>query len=392
LNRRSTLREDFLAFRNVLAFWIHGRSQFQARGSKVAIFKPDRIGDFILAVGAIRAIADAYGEDECVLFISPMVEELARREFPRAGRVLIPPFALKLWPAWRELTAKPLDPWWNHSFKVAISLRHHRMKWQELLFGRIRCVARWGLENRWVGDHPFETRHIVAPLTGRIPAPSKAPDRLCLELESHRLVLERVFSRPVAPEQMLPILRPAAGAKVRNSLLVFPFSSERIKDIPEGLLVNSLRQFLPVCGLALEFAFTPADRPRYMELAAKLAHEGLPVPTLVETTSLGALIERVEGCSAVLSADTGPAHIAGALDKPMVALLGGGHFGTFAPWRRSERQEWLSHPMDCYQCQWFCKHSEPYCITRISPESVAGALTRVVRSAGSKPNVLSHGH
>lgn len=53
---------------------------------------------------------------------------------------------------------------------------------------------------------------------------------------------------------------------------------------------------------------------------------GIKVINLVGQTSLPELIELIRGCAIYISADTGPLHMANALQKPLVAL-----FGTTSP-------------------------------------------------------------
>ena len=102
------------------------------------------------------------------------------------------------------------------------------------------------------------------------------------------------------------------------------------------------------------------------------------------TPTIDDLIEALAGSTAVLTSETATAHLAAALDLPMVCLLGGGHYGCFAPWSRSERQIWLSHPMDCYDCRWECIHPQPYCITKISANGIVDALRRVISARTGK--------
>jgi ADP-heptose:LPS heptosyltransferase len=86
----------------------------------------------------------------------------------------------------------------------------------------------------------------------------------------------------------------------------------------------------------------------------------------------------------VLSLESAPAHLAAALNKPGVFLLGGGHYGMFAPWQRSERQIWLSEAMDCYNCQWHCSMAEAFCVTRIKPVTIANALLALERAQSTR--------
>src|SRR5690606_30318268 len=48
------------------------------------IFKVDRLGDFILSLGAIRRITDRYGEENCALVVYEIVADFAQQEFPRS--------------------------------------------------------------------------------------------------------------------------------------------------------------------------------------------------------------------------------------------------------------------------------------------------------------------
>jgi ADP-heptose:LPS heptosyltransferase len=93
--------------------------------------------------------------------------------------------------------------------------------------------------------------------------------------------------------------------------------------------------------------------------------------------------EAVGRAELVLTVETATAHLAAALDRPAIVLIGGGHFGQFGPWRRSARQVWLTHPMDCFGCNWRCIHPEPYCLTRISSDAVRDAIAQVGPAEGS---------
>jgi ADP-heptose:LPS heptosyltransferase len=96
------------------------------------------------------------------------------------------------------------------------------------------------------------------------------------------------------------------------------------------------------------------------------------------------LVDLLAGATWVLAADSAAAHIATALDRPAVMLLGGGCPGQFAPWRRSPRQVWLEHPLPCFDCGWRCTQPEPYCMTRIGAAQVAEALRSVTMGEWAK--------
>ena len=81
----------------------------------------------------------------------------------------------------------------------------------------------------------------------------------------------------------------------------------------------------------------------------------------------------------LISNETGTAHIANAVGTPTVCILGGGHFGRFAPYPelsgKPSRLKVVYHKMPCYGCDWKCvyhiKDEEPApCISNISVDAV----------------------
>lgn len=74
----------------------------------------------------------------------------------------------------------------------------------------------------------------------------------------------------------------------------------------------------------------------------------------------------------VVGAETGLAHIACAVGTPNVVLLGGGHFGRFMPYTPLTAVACL--PLDCYYCNWHCKHTRPHCVWDIQPEVIRTAV------------------
>ena len=54
-------------------------------------------------------------------------------------------------------------------------------------------------------------------------------------------------------------------------------------------------------------------------------------------TSLHQLVEGLRRCDIVLSVDSAALHIAATLQKPVVGIIGGGHYGRFYPWGDPEK-------------------------------------------------------
>lgn len=70
------------------------------------------------------------------------------------------------------------------------------------------------------------------------------------------------------------------------------------------------------------------------EALAAIGTEDVPV---LEAASVPSLAQTIAGCAAVLTIDSGPMHLAGALNVPVVALFGTGQLPMWAPFSRHAR-------------------------------------------------------
>jgi ADP-heptose:LPS heptosyltransferase len=86
-----------------------------------------------------------------------------------------------------------------------------------------------------------------------------------------------------------------------------------------------------------------------------------------------------------LGIDTGLAHIACALNKPNVIVMGGGHFGRFMPY--SQATSLVCLPLSCYGCNWHCRHQRIHCVQDIHPNTIERDLSDAQRSCSEKPRI-----
>ncbi|WP_158240826.1 glycosyltransferase family 9 protein [Telmatospirillum siberiense] len=78
---------------------------------------------------------------------------------------------------------------------------------------------------------------------------------------------------------------------------------------------------------------------------------------LVCQTTLPEALDIIADAHAVVSNETGPAHMAVMLGTPAVIVIGGGHFGNFVPYPPElcpPNIHWIYEPMDCYHCFYNC--------------------------------------
>lgn len=342
------------------------------------IFKPDRIGDFVIALGAIRALIGRAGPEETVLVLSPFSSPLAELEFPGVPQIVVEPFRLRMTASGLGAAARQRRRLGELEFEQLVCLRHQRTRMQNLELHWIRSQKVVGLRNDpeyRLGpelEKPFS-------ITGTYPA--TAPPGSCLELEAHRHTAELALGRPVPSEEILPRFL-STEPVAENYLLLCPFGSSPLRDLAAKSIAPALRMAQDQFQLPIELSCAPNQHLRADLLRAKLRERGIET-RLSSTPTVAALVRRIGGARAVLSADTGPAHIAIALDRATVVVIGGGDYGRFGPWHRSAKQIWLTHRVECFNCGWYCHQKEPFCLTRIRPEEIESALGMVLAQDAS---------
>lgn len=373
------------AFFNWLAYRSVAKSRIRVAAPRwrVGIYKVDRLGDFVLSLGAIRRIVEAAGVGNCVLFHSAAAAGLAAREFPDLARVELPELDGKLWVTRRRLADSRLRAQIGGGVEQLLSLRHFRV-----LFDAVALQAIPAREVWCVGNSPvfsLQDELVRRPFGGDVVVPRPAgweQGENCEDLACHRALLE-AWDRPVRIEELRPRL--AGRTNRREDILALaPFGSHRIRDLPFGGVAACCAHARRAHGLTPVLLAPPNSVSQYEAFARSLAGAGVTAEVRV-TATVGDLVDTLAASAAVVTTETATAHLAAALDLPMLCTVGGGHFGLFAPWRHSERQQWLSHALPCFNCGWKCPHPEPYCITRVTAEQMVSALDRVLRAAACAP-------
>ncbi len=96
--------------------------------------------------------------------------------------------------------------------------------------------------------------------------------------------------------------------------------------------------------------------------------------------SLTDSVRLIGRCRLLIANESGPMHLGVWCGVPVLGLVGGGHFGWFAPYpsgfAHRAPAEFVHHAMPCFQCNWHCKFDVPAgdpvpCVRDIESETVA---------------------
>ena len=350
---------------------------------RIFVFKPDGIGDFVLASGAIRLLAREYGEENLAICVRSVLVPLARAQFPTAKVFDLPTAAerkiinLFLWnfvvsiPLWFRLRWMRMD--------AAICLRSMRNYLETLLFFSVRAKRFVACENILLrgkqGVRAYVERTAALAFHPELVRYPEQPAEVPLEIESHRRLLSRLLSRDVEIAEVIPDLQ-APGIREDNCWILAPITNLASKRYPfarwRDILVE-LREI--VASKKIILAGAKEDRPLLQEMRDLLIEAGLSNTELVLPETLVDYVTLISRAGLIMTVDTAAAHLATALDKPALVLFSGLHTGMFGPWQRSDRQAWLLPDAGTKKKKWHAG---------IPPERAAEAIRRITVSSSKK--------
>lgn len=317
---------------------------------RIFVLKPDGIGDFILATGALKAFAREYGEEQLTICVRTLLVPLARSQFPQATIIPLPTEArrkvINLF-LWNFLVCIPL--WFKIRFlriDVSVCLRGLRNYLETILFYSVparRFVA--PTNNLCIGPKK-KVRATVENVVRRIfraelqPYPDTAVDAP-LEIEANRRVVSRVMGRDVSVREVLPFLH-TTPAKHDGPFWICAPITAKSKVYPAAQWVETFLDLQPELGAKpLLLVGSEDQRPDLAALEALLHAAGVRSARVFIPPDLVDFMQWIAAADLLLTVDTAAAHFGTALDQRVIVAFSGLHTGMFGPWTRSERQAWL---------------------------------------------------
>jgi ADP-heptose:LPS heptosyltransferase len=351
-----------------------------ARTFAVAISKVDKIGDFVLAKGAIDQVVRRYDESRVLFVVSTATAELIRGWYPAAQVETVPAFLghRRALFAARDVRRRL----GRIKAERCIALRHLRNDFDDLILTWLAsdCVRieppvhypylpgkRWYRSPIPGGFFPEGTGLDTAQAFG-----TGSP----VELRWHREVLSRFIGDVVPQDAVLPRI-PSNGSE--RLVAVCPFGSEPIRDVSFSILVTVLRELRRSFSAPFKLIGSSQQSDKLNLLARKLGAIGIDAGVESNLTTLE-FVATIADAAFVISAESAAAHIAAAADRRALIFIGGGHLGHFGPWSRSNRQVWITNRVGCAGCNWRCRYSQPICLTEINESAAVDAVVRAVRA------------
>lgn len=340
---------------------------------RIAVFRALKLGDLLAALPALRSLRAAYPDAEITLIGLPWARDLVERL----------PYLDDLWefPGWPGLPESPYDPARTDAFLARARARRFDLALQLHGDGRSSngFVAALGAR-RTAGYRPADAP--AATLDLELPYPSGEHEidrcrRLVQALGAPDCGRQPEF--PLSPDDRIQAERllaplgwahaPLVGIHPGASRATRRWPPERFAALADALVAETGARVLLLGG--------PADRPVADAVRARLR---APALDLAGRTTLGGLAALLARLDLFVGNDSGPAHLAAALDVPSLILWGSADPGRWAPPERS-RLRVLLQPVPCRPCGYDqCPIGLP-CLREISVAAALAAARSLLAGA-----------
>jgi len=327
-----------------------------ARSVDTIIYKADRLGDWLLAEPTVERIVDSARRRGGTVVVWAAREGDAARAW-RPPDVEVETFSLepKGVPAKVRRALAVAGLLARYRARVFVSLRHSPEPVRDFVLGWVKASDRYALS--WlIYDGPV----------GAVPH----------EIGRHEAILRGLGIALPGAAALLPRIGGWSGG-VSRDIVVTPYSSSALKDWEDGRW-REIIDLLIRNGFRVEVWVGLGQRNQAQALLSGVVSDGRVSGAVVKTGSLGELAAAVRAARLVMTVDTVTAHLAAAIDAPMICLLGGGQYGDFGPWSSSPRQRWVTQPLSCYGCDWRCTRPSVECLLTIAAPRVASEVERAL--------------
>ncbi len=342
-------------------------------GAEILVIRLRSIGDVVLTLPAIEALHEWCPDFRISFLVQPFCAALVEGH-PAISHVLL---LTDFWPTVRMLRRRRFAAVFNlHAGPTSALLTGFsgaplRVCWARRQYSfvyNVEVPSSFPVEGR-VPRHAAEHRAQQFLWAG-MPAGNIPPARVYPQADAIAAV-ERILTDKGLPRgQRYAVLRPGAGDVSKR------WPVENFAAIARWL--RERYALTPVVNLG------PGDEAIAAEVRERLA----PLGVIVDSLDLRQLMALLGGASLFVGNDTGPTHIAAALQKRCVAIFGTSDSAAWYPWKTEHRV--VENKFPCERCpRGGCASSrESLCIRTVSVEQVREACEALL-SQGQESRLQS---
>lgn len=354
------------------------RPNFKRQRPAMLVIRTDGLGDGVLSEPMLRALAGRYPRHQfhlwvpaasCELFsAAPYIKE--RRIIPRGFKNGCLEYFRS--PKWRWKIGWMLG---RSRFDMVIYPAISPEPLGNWLMKSVRAKKRWAVEGDLFHQFNWQRTSAMQKTTMVLFKPKAAHE---LARNANLAFQCGAYDAPEFPELTLDAsANECAGVLVsRWQALADARGARGLLGVVTASSVDKLRYPAEKWRRALaEIWHTHRLMPVFLAPSISL-QSGIPSGELDQRIGVLALAGVMRSMDAVVSLDTGPAHIAAAMKTPTVVLRHGGEPDRFFPWPNAPWVKTLIRPMPCEGCICRCALAEAECLTRIEPEDILEAVNQ----------------
>jgi ADP-heptose:LPS heptosyltransferase len=177
----------------------------------------------------------------------------------------------------------------------------------------------------------------------------------------------------------------AGGDLTRPYFVVHPGATAASRRWPAERFGQAAQMLMDATGCQAVFSGGAEEEPLVRQALAAMRDGGAGAVALTGQLALGELASLIAGAQVTLCNNSAPAHIAAALDAPVVVLYALTN-PQHTPWQARSRV--LNHPVPCRHClKSVCPELHHDCLERVPPQAVVQAALELM---GTLPGVALH--
>jgi ADP-heptose:LPS heptosyltransferase len=343
---------------------------------KIAVLRAGVLGDFLIATPALKTLSMAFKGAETTLLARPSMVEFIKDRYPYIHQVRAIPFSPGIlnYPDQHEGldSDKFFKEMQKEDFDLAIQM-HGGGKYSNPFVKKLGAKLTLGTTAPEVKDYLdlnlryefyqneiFRTLEILS-LIGVKPSQFQT----------------EAFVKESDREELASVLE-KLKLSLTKYVVIHPGAHDPRRHWPAENFAFVAAQLHREYGGKTVLIGTKDEEILGKEVAAKMS---TPVINLTGKTSLGALTALISQASLVIGNDSGPSHLAVALDVPTVTVFWIGNTITWAPFFRRIHRPAISWQTNCPRChRGNCGHKVSF-VEDVSPEEVLDQARNLLRES-----------
>lgn len=350
--------------------------------NRILVIRPDHLGDVLLTTPAIHALRQALPHTEIHALVGPWSASVLAN-YPEIDLVLTLPFP--------GFSRHPKDNW-RSPYQLAWSTARHLRQIGYNSAVVFRPDHWWGALVTYLAGFP---ERIGYNLTDTAPFLNHKLDHQHSHTVTQSLRLVEKWTGVVQPQKAVyrfpvdPVDRAYIegylhewGIKPSEHIIcIHPGSGTRVKqwqDEKWALVADTLTEQLDA-----RVIFTGSDHEIHL-VRRITSHMKNPAVIIAGETQVGQLAALFARSQVVIGPDSGPLHLAAAVDTPTVTLYGPADPFEFGPWGSSEKHLIVTSDIGCRPCRIIDWADDPLenhpCVREITIAQVLEAARRAATS------------